>query len=162
MRISIKEKIFLFKFFLVYFVGYLVLEFFLPTFFIQNWLAQFVGNFFGLVISGNIIFTSMGLFVITKDCTGFLSFLLLVSIVFSTKKLNHIHRFIQLFVGFFLLFGINIIRIIFIVQLGLFFGMDVANIVHSLTWFLMAAIILFYWLFTTKKLTNVKNYSELI
>lgn len=162
MRISIKEKIFLFKFFLVYFVGYLVLEFFLPTFFIQNWLAQFVGNFFGLVISENIIFTSMGLFVITKDCTGLLSFLLLVSIVFSTKKLNYIHRFVQLFVGFFLLFGINIIRIIFIVQLGLFFGMDVANIVHSLTWFLMAAIILFYWLFTTKKLTNVKNYSELI
>ena len=153
-----KEIIFLAKFFAIFFTA----EFLINTFrapMLENFLSGSVAQILGLQSFGNLIFVTTGAFEITPSCTGLVGASILGAIIFSLKK-PQIKQKISVFIaGTLLLFVLNYLRLILVVLAGKYHGLEVAEIVHVVSWFSTAIFVLLIWYEFTKKLTGVKNFS---
>lgn len=149
---------FILKFFLIFFIiEFIVLN--INIYFFNSFLAFINGSYLGLFVQGNVILLNNTKFVIDNSCTGLVSVAMLVGLtlplkVLLKKKLNF------LFFGALLLLVINFFRIFFLLILARI-GFD-ADLIHTLTWFVMSGIVIAMWYFFIKIILKAKNFSELI
>ncbi|MBU0635851.1 exosortase/archaeosortase family protein [Candidatus Micrarchaeota archaeon] len=148
-------------FFLVYFVFQFALLV-VDLSFLENGLANIEANWTGLSATENKIMTGDGVFIINPNCTGLVSAIILGGIVFGLKKPG-LRKKLQLWVaGAIALFVINLGRLYLVVWTGKQYGIELAETIHVVSWFLTALFIIVIWLIVTKKMTGVKSLSELI
>lgn len=164
MTLSTKNKNtirFLAIFFSIYFVfQFLILL--IDLSFLENWLAQVEGSWLNLFVTGNEITTQNGTFLITPNCTGLVSAIILGGVVFGLKKPGWKKK-LQLWVaGAAALFILNLGRLYLVLWTGKEYGIEAAETIHVVSWFLTALFIIVIWLLVTKKIAKVKNLSELI
>ena len=150
---------FVLKFFLIFGLANLLIELInLNT--LTNAIAKVTGGLLGLVVEKSIIFVGENSFLITNSCTGLVSVSILGAIIFALRK-PRIEVKMTLFVwGTIALLVINIPRIM-LVLFAASKGFN-SELVHEITWFLMSAALLFIWFFGTKRITKVKEFSELV
>ena len=114
----------------------------------------------GLMHSGNMILTGSGVFFITNSCTGLVSASILAATIFSLKKPGIKAKFAIFFTGLIIIFLANIPRIMLVLAAAQT-GLD-AELVHTLTWFIMSAIVLIVWYYGTKKIAGIKEFNSLL
>ncbi|MDO8538662.1 MAG: archaeosortase/exosortase family protein [archaeon] len=156
-----KNIIFLIKFAVIFTILTALIEIIDLTL-VQNFITQLSANFLGLNFSGINIFVKEGVFAITKLCTGLLSIAILASIIFSLSKPELNKKLVIFFAGGIGLFLLNIIRVIFVLEIGKGFGVKIAELFHIISWFSTAALIIIAWYFATKKIAKVENFQELL
>jgi len=157
-KLNKKYLLFLVKFFAIF----LFLEFFVfgtNLTFLQEFIAKTQADFFGLKNVKNFIFISDGIFEIVPECTGIVSTSILASIIFSLKKPEMKKKLLIFGLGFMLLFIVNYLRVLSIVWVGIEFGMETAETLHIISWFVSSGIVLALWYYFTKRITGAKNFS---
>jgi len=154
-----KLTLFLAKFFGIYFILTLALEFADLSVLTQS-IAKIVGDAVGMAVSGSVLQINSHTFTVTNSCTGLASASILAAVIFSLKR-PELKKKIGLFVaGTIVLLIANIPRVM-LVMVAAQNGYD-ADLVHALTWFLMSAIILLIWYYGTKKIGKIKDFGELL
>lgn len=133
---------------------------FLDLIIINNFLAEYSAKFFGLSYSNNIIFVNGINFIVTNFCTGFVSVAILFSVIFSFNKPTIYNKTIIFVLGALILLVFNFFRIIFVIKMALI-GFD-AELVHTITWFIMSFLILIFWYYINKKVLGYKNLNKLV
>ena len=156
-----KNIVFLLKFSIIFLILTALIEL-IDLSIVQNFIAQITANFSRLNAIGINVFAKDGVFAITKLCTGFLSIAILASIILSLNKPELKKKFLIFFAGGIALFLLNIIRVIFVLVIGKNFGVKAAELFHIISWFSTALLIIIAWYFFTKKITKIKNFSELL
>jgi exosortase/archaeosortase family protein len=107
---------------------------------LTNSIAYVCAILFGAAYYQNVIFVGEKTFIITNMCTGLTTVAILASAIFSMKY-PKIKKKIVLFVfGSALIFLVNIPRILLIL-FSQQIGFD-ADLMHTITWFLMSALVL--------------------
>lgn len=150
---------FVFKFCLIFFTLFFIIEI-MDLSFLNNFLAEKVAKIFGLEYFENIIFGNGINFLITNLCTGLVSISILAGIIFSFKKPIIENKIIFFVLGALILLIANFFRIIFVIFIANL-GFD-AELVHTITWFLMSGIIILIWFYGNKKLLGYKKLNQLI
>lgn len=150
---------FLFKFLLIFLTLFFIIEI-INLSFLNNFLSEKVAKIFNLNYAENIIFGGEVNFIITNFCTGLVSISILAGIIFSFKKPIMTNKIIFFVLGALILLIANFFRIIFVILMASV-GFD-AELVHTITWFLMSFIILVFWFYGNKKLLGYKNLNQLI
>ncbi|MBT4192536.1 MAG: archaeosortase/exosortase family protein [Candidatus Diapherotrites archaeon] len=150
--------VFLIKFFIIYFVLSTIISL-LDLSLITNYLAMLTASMLGLEFIGNIIFVDSVRFIITNYCTGLMSGAILASIIFALKRPELKQKLLLFLFGFCLLLIINIPRLL-LVLVSAKVGFD-AEIVHTITWFVMSGIILVIWYYGTKSITK-NDFNKLL
>jgi exosortase/archaeosortase family protein len=157
---SFKIAVFLAKFFLLFaFFAYAIEKTDLSG--LNVYIAGITATIAALPFSGNEIFIPNGeKFIITNLCTGLLSGSILFSIIFSLREPAMKKKIITFLAGLAVLLLANIPRIS-IVLLAAKNGFD-AELVHTISWFLMSGLVVLLWYYGTKKIAGIKNFNELI
>jgi exosortase/archaeosortase family protein len=106
----------------------------------------------GLEFIGNIVFVDGSRFIITNYCTGLMSGAILASIIFALKRPEIKQKLLLFLFGFCLLLVINVPRLLLVLASAKA-GFD-AELIHTITWFVMSVIILVVWYFGTKSITG--------
>ncbi|MBU2477190.1 archaeosortase/exosortase family protein [Candidatus Micrarchaeota archaeon] len=133
-----------------------------PTEFLQKWIAGIQAGFFGLTIQNNLLFIEAQKILINPSCTGLISISILAAIIFSLRK-PEIKQKIQIFIGAsIVMFLLNLLRIYFVLWIGLEFGIQWIDLVHEISWMTTAVFIIGLWYYFTKKITKVKEFNELL
>jgi exosortase/archaeosortase family protein len=154
-----KKIIFLIKFFTIY----TILQTIILTANItplQNTIATIAGNSTNLATENNTIHFKTNKFNVTPNCTGLLSASILTAIIFSLKKPPLKQKIIIATTGTLILLTANMIRVIIVVLAGIHY--NTAHTTHTITWFLMTAIIIGTWYHFTKKITKTKNFKNFL
>jgi exosortase/archaeosortase family protein len=153
-----KLLIFLSKFFMIFFVLEIILLN-LKIDFYNSFLAFVTSAYLGFLNEGNKIFLYGAVFVVDNSCTGFVSIIMLASLIFSIK--GNLFKKTKFFIfGALVLLLINIFRIM-LVLLGANIGFN-SNLIHTLTWFIMSGIVLGLWYYFITKILLIKNIKEII
>jgi exosortase/archaeosortase family protein len=143
--------LFLIKFFIIYFVLSTIISL-LDLSFFTNYLAMLTASILGLEFIGNIVFVDGSRFIITNYCTGLMSGAILASIIFALKRPEIKQKLLLFLFGFCLLLVINVPRLLLVLASAKA-GFD-AELIHTITWFVMSVIILVVWYFGTKSITG--------
>jgi exosortase/archaeosortase family protein len=154
-----KILFFVIKFFLIFFILEAIINA-LDLSPLNNFLTQTACGFFKLSCVENIVVLKEQIFLITNSCTGLVSASILAAVIFSLKKPSIGKKFILLLAGTIVLLLANIPRILLVIYSALN-GFD-AELMHTITWFVMSAIILLIWYYGTKKITKIKEFGELL
>lgn len=132
------------KFFLKFFGIFAVAQIVfmgLNTEWLQNYLAQILGQTFQIAQVGNRLQLPNGTLAITEFCLGLFSISLLAACFFSIGKING--RKLKIFVfGSLGLFAINFVRVFALAFSALEFGFEAAGLLHVFSWFLMSFLAL--------------------
>lgn len=153
--------VFVFRFFVVVAFAYW-LVWVLDFSHLENAIAAFEAALFNLDVSGNAIFIENEIFLISSYCTGLVSAGILAGVVFAFRK-PRIIRKISIFVsGLFVLMFINVVRVAVVLLAGKEFGIGAAELVHSLSWFAMCAVIILLWYYLTKRYYGFSGLQELV
>lgn len=147
------------KFFIIYFVLQYLIEL-ADLSALNNFIAYSSASLLGLGYEGNIVFVNGAIFTITNFCTGLVSASVLAAIVFSLRKPALGKKVVLFLGGLVLLLLINIPRVSLVLYSAMM-GLD-AELVHTLTWFIMSAAVLLIWYYGTKRVAKVKDFSELV
>ncbi len=156
-----KTVLFLVKFGLIFSVLHF-LVWSLPLTFLENWIALLQANLFHLPLNENMIFLSEQRILINPSCTGLISISILAAIIFSLSR-PEIKQKIKIFLAAAaIMFVLNLIRIYFVLWIGINFGENLIGIVHEISWMTTALFIIALWYYFTKKITKVKEFNELL
>jgi len=156
-----KTIMFLVKFTVIFSVlHYLVWT--IPTEVLQNFIALFQSNLLGLNIQNNLLFLENQRVLINPSCTGLVSISIIAAIIFSLRK-PEIKQKIQIFlVAGIIMFFLNLLRIYFVLWVGINFGQELIGIVHEISWMTTALFIIGLWYYFTKRITKIKEFNELL
>lgn len=156
-----KTILFLVKFGVIFSVLH-ILVWAVPTSFLQNWIALLQANFFSLPLQNNLIELSQRQILINPSCTGLISISILAAIIFSLSK-PEMKKKIQIFVlAAIIMFFLNLLRIYFVLWIGLNYGEDLIGLMHEISWMTTALFIIGLWYYFTKRITKVKEFNELL
>lgn len=120
--------------------------------------VQFLLGSTGMEVVGEGIFLKAGslYFLISGDCTGWKSMLLLTGLILSVPAVGMRKRLTGLAAGLPLLYLGNLARIIIMVFVSLSYGSDFASVVHDYLWqaglVSLVLVIWISWLFLAGKL----------
>jgi len=152
---------FLVKFFVIFAVLQAII-WVAPLGALNEWITGFEAGLLGLEHSGNELFSFDAKYIISNSCTGLVSGSILAAIVFALKK-PELKKKIGIFlIGLALLFAINLIRVYFVVLAGVKYGFDAAELLHTISWFVMSGLIIGVWFLLTKKWAKINDFSELL
>ncbi len=152
-----KQLVFLAKFFGIFGLFHALL-FVIDVSFMQHFVADVTSSMLGLQRNGFDIFIGGDVYAIVPSCTGLVSAIILASIIFSLKKPELKEKVTVFLVGVALLFVVNIFRVYFVLLAGIWFNVQIAELVHVASWFLMSGAIILAWFFFTKKITGIKDF----
>jgi hypothetical protein len=65
-------------------------------------------------------------------------------------------------IGTLALFTANLGRLYVVLYAGVFFGPGAAEIVHTISWFIVSVLILWIWFVMTKRIAGIKKFNELL
>jgi len=154
-----KIALFIIKFFFIFFLLSFIVEI-LPLGWLNELIAQVSSSLVGLSAKGAIINIDGFNFIVGNACTGLMSASILAATIFSLAKPSIKKKLMLFTIGLGILLIVNIPRVS-LVLLFAKYGFD-ANLVHELTWFVMSGVILLIWYYGTKKVCEIKDFSELI
>ena len=162
-KLSKKEKrkksvIFLLKFFLIFSVLHYLI-YLIDTDFLQQFITDFASNALNLPSQGLFIYINAQPFFISKSCTGLISSFILAAIIFSLKKPEIEKKIAMYLAGTIILLIANVFRVIFVLWMGILFGIQAAELTHVISWFAMSALIIALWYYSSLKLLKIKNFS---
>ncbi|MFH1780247.1 MAG: archaeosortase/exosortase family protein [Candidatus Micrarchaeota archaeon] len=149
-KITSWEKTFLVSFSLFFLIPFFLLyvfDFSFLTSFVAGIEAFFLGFFVPVFLDGSTIFAGSISFDIVIECTGAVMFVLLFALLYSTDAPKKIF-FLLLFAP--VLFVFNLLRLFLTLIMGVFYGVDVLNVVHFLLWFVDAGVVFLLWLHAMK------------
>lgn len=156
-----KEIFFTTKFFIIFFaLQFIILT--IPLAPLENFIAKTEADAMQLNSFENKIFFDSQSFEITANCTGLLSGAILAAVIFAVKKPGLKKKIAIAIVGGIILFLLNFPRIFFVLAVGKQFGEQTAELLHEITWFTTALLVLIVWFFGMKKIARIKNFAELI
>ncbi len=155
-----KAVVFLAKFFAVFLVLQ-TLIFLAPLDSLENGIAETEAGLLSLERQENLVLMENGNFEIGASCTGLVSSAVLASIVFSLRKPDLKKKILVFLAGSIALLLLNLARV-YIVLLSSSQGLDFAEAVHVASWYAMAGAIIMSWFYLTKRITGIKDFSELI
>ncbi len=156
---SFKMGLFLGKFFVIFAILTIIIEL-LDLSVFTSWLASICATPFGLEAQGNAIMINGQQFAVTNACTGLMSASILAAVIFALKKPEIEKKIVIFLAGLVVLLVANIPRIMLVLWTATV-GLD-AGLVHTLTWFLMSALILLLWYYGTKLYAKIDDFSELL
>ncbi len=156
-----KALFFLIKFFAVYTVLQAVILI-APLETLKEWIALIEANALGLNATGNKIGLNSHSFEIVANCTGLMSSAVLAAIAFGLKGPEAKKKILLVGIGGAALFLINLLRIYLVLLAAIVFNPRIAEMLHTGTWFAMAAGILFIWHCLTKRIAGAKAFSEML
>ncbi|MFH1587793.1 MAG: hypothetical protein ABIA76_00450 [Candidatus Diapherotrites archaeon] len=154
-----KKLIFALKFFVIYAVIQFLI-YAIDLSFLENFIAELIGNALGLQVIANNIFFNETVYLIQPNCTGLVSAGILFAVVFSLKKPEIKLKSVIFLIGAIFLLLINLLRIYFVVLMGILF--DLAELTHIISWFAMTAFILIAWFYLTKKIAKINEFEGFI
>ena len=156
-----KATLFLIKFFLIYAILQTIILM-APLEPLQNSIAEFEAGLLGLEAEGNTIPVNSNRFEIVANCTGLMSISVLAAIIFSLRK-PELKKKIMLFAaGAIILFPLNLLRVYLVIVTATTINPELAEILHTITWFTTSAIILAMWYYLTKRIAKVKDFPTLL
>lgn len=157
-----KMALFVTKFFLIYSVLY-ALILLTNTFYIEEGLAKALHYFTGKgMLEGNTIMFDGEGFQINESCTGLVSASILAALVFSLPKPEAWKKTLIVLCGALIMLAVNFFRVTGVITLGYYYGAETAEILHIASWFLTSGILLIVWYYLNKKISKVKELSELV
>ena len=138
------------KFLLRFFAVFMLVEVFLtifPPIHYQQWLASAVANVLGLSSQGVFIYVNGIAFEISAFCTGLSTWGLWLGLLygFSFPRGNAKIKYALLGLGGIVL--VNFFRLMGIVYAGVNYSFFAVDTLHTLTWFVMSALVLGAWYF---------------
>ena len=149
--------VFLAKFFALFFVLQLLILI-ADLSILQNAISSGISDMAGLEYYGKFVMVKDGAFEITPSCTGLVSAAILASIIFSLRKPGMKNKFLLFFAGAIMLFAVNYFRVLFVVIAGKEFGIEAAEMLHIISWFVMSAGIIIVWYWFTKKFAKIESF----
>ncbi|MBI4043297.1 MAG: exosortase/archaeosortase family protein [Candidatus Diapherotrites archaeon] len=152
-------------FMLRFFALYAVLQALLvvaPLSVLQNALAGFVGSVLSIPHAGPYLFLNGAVFEITNSCTGLVSGIILASVVFAFRKPDLKTKARLFLAGFFVLFPLNVVRVLGIVWVARETNPLWAEGLHIATWFLVSVLVLGLWYYLSTRFAGVKRLDELL
>ena len=152
---------FLARFFAIFGVGSIALPA-APLGWLEEAMTAAEAQILGLQAKGNTVFIQDFAFIINEYCTGALSSVILLALVFSLKKPEIKTKIWMWAIGTIVLFAANIARVYAVLWSGLAISPAIAESVHVATWFLVSAVIIAVWYFLTKKIAKIENFRELL
>lgn len=156
-----KAMLFLAKFFIVYLVlQYLILL--APLDGLKNGIAATEAMLLGVEADGNILSLNGHAFEIVANCTGLVGISVLAAIIFSLKKPELRKKAVLFAIGAAILFPLNIVRVYLVLLVASAVNPGMAETLHIATWFATSALIILVWYSLTKKIAEVKEFSELL
>ena len=156
-----KQIEFIVKFLAIFIVGELLIPF-LPLGGIQEGIAGFEAPLLGLRAVHNTIPIQETVFVVNEHCTGVVSSLILLAIIFALRK-PELKIKIGLWVaGSIVLFLANLVRVYLVLLAGVMWGGEIAELLHTISWFGVSVLILIVWYYATKKIAGIKQFDELL
>lgn len=153
--------LFLIKFFIIFAFLHTILLI-VDLSIIENAIAEFGAGMYGLGSTGNRIILDGQSFVIVPSCTGLVSSIVLASIVFALKKPELEKKFLIFIVGSVLLMIMNLFRVLFVLWFAIGYGAEVAEIVHVISWFFVAIVVIALWFVLTKRVCKIENFRDFI
>jgi len=158
---SFDKKIFVFliKFFLIFFILNTIISF-LDFQWLNNFVAVVVATISFSTSISSIVFVGQQQFIITNYCLGFVSIAMLAALIFSLSKPDIRKKFVVFVLGAIILFILNIFRIV-MVLFSAKIGFD-AQLMHTLSWFLMSAFVLLIWFYLMLFFSKKKMLSDLL
>ena len=152
---------FLIKFFVIFAVLQAII-WIAPLGALNEWIAGFEAGLLGLKHEGSELFSFDAKYIISNSCTGLVSGSILAAIVFSLKKPEFKKKIAIFGIGAALLLVINLGRVYLVILSGIKYGFDAADILHTISWFVMSGLIIGVWFLLTKKWAKIKDFSELL
>lgn len=163
-RLTEKQKknlLFVLKFFVIFLTTSTLISFAnLQT--LTSGIAFLEAKMLSLPYYDNLVKIDGEIFEINNHCIGLLSIAILASVVFALRK-PELKKKVKIFlIGAIALFPINIIRVAFVLLIGKNFGAEFAEIMHTISWFVMTGIIMLLWYYSTAKEIGKKGFKEII
>ncbi len=156
-----KLLLFLIKFIIIFSILGFILSI-IDLSFLNNFIAFVSSSFLGLNFFENTVFVGTQTFVVTNYCTGFMSAIILASIIFALRRPNLFKKFKIFLFGALLLLVINVPRVMLVLLFArAWIGIDI-ELIHSITWFVMSAIILVIWYYVSRIVSKEKDISNLL
>ena len=153
-----KVYLFLIKFFIIFLILSFIIEL-VNLSFLTEFITFISASYLGLDFVGSTIFVGVSTFIVTNSCTGLVSGAVLIALLFAGKMPTLGKKFFITIFGVCLLLLINIPRVM-LVLLFAKVGYD-ADLVHTITWFVMSGIVLLIWYYGNKAV-GIKNFNELV
>ena len=135
---------FLLRFFTVFILVELFLTLFPPIHY-QAWLAQIIGNVLGLSTSGVFISVKEIQFEISAFCTGLTTWGLWLGLVYGFSFPRGMKKIKYALLGLVAISIVNFFRLLAIVYVGNVSSFLAVDGLHTLTWFIMSALVLGAW-----------------
>src|SRR3989338_9410945 len=128
---------------------------------LEGYLAAFSGGVLGLPVSGNIVSVNGYPFAITNECTGLVSAAVLCAVVLSLRKPDFKTKTVLFLIGALVVFLLNIPRVMLVLYSAQIAGAEAAEVVPVATWFSTTLLILGLWIWTTRLVGKIRDFSEL-
>ncbi|MBI5884698.1 exosortase/archaeosortase family protein [archaeon] len=154
-------KFFLLKFFVIFAFLYALL-YIADLRFVEEFVAKASAGLIGLQAGSSTVNANGALFIINESCTGFVSIIILAATVFSLRKPDLRGKLLVFLPAGIALFALNIFRVAGVLWVGLNAGIQAAEAVHVVSWFLMSAAIIILWYYSTKKIVKASRFNELL
>ena len=152
-----KQVIFLVKFLAIFAVLHLLLYLFdLSP--LQESIASLEAGWLGLEASGDLVFVGGQAFAITPSCTGLVASFILAAVVFALKKPGGKEKVATYLIGTLALLLINLLRVYLVLLAAIAYGVAAAEALHVASWFVMSALIIGLWYYSTTRIFRVKSF----
>lgn len=152
---------FLTQFFVIYSVLYAALLYFKAGP-LQELLSRIESQLTGFTQDGFLLHGPTGTFLISEQCTGLTSGIILIALIFAGKKPSLSKKVRIAIIGLLSLLLINVVRVYVVLQVGAIFSMTLAEQVHILSWFVMTGVILALWYYLVLRVGKLDSVRDLI
>ncbi|MFH0970497.1 MAG: exosortase/archaeosortase family protein [Candidatus Diapherotrites archaeon] len=146
--------------FTIIFIGITIFFFLFPIIAYQEWIATLVGDILHIPVKGTLLFTQNGTFDITPFCTGITIGGIFAGLIVGFPTLPQ-KKLFPLLIGIIFLQFLNIIRLLGIVMVGVYFSFPLAETLHVLSWFILSGIGMGIWVVLLMQETNIDSLQEL-
>jgi exosortase/archaeosortase family protein len=148
--------------FLGIFVLFQVLAVVTPLHGLQNFMASVIGNIYSIPVRGDTLLLQPVPFVITPLCTGITSISIWLGLLFGFRLPPLKEKWALAIWGSAIILLINFIRVQLIVYAGTLYYVDQVEMAHTISWFVLSAIIVVGWGYFMRRRYGWKNSNEMV
>lgn len=146
---------FLIRFF-AFFIGVEIYLYLFPPLAYQEWLAQSVASWFHAPFHEVWISVINGRFEITPSCTGLTSVSLFLGLLIGFPRIPK-NKAVAGIAGLVLILLLNYLRLVLIIGVGEQFSLEAADLIHTLSWFVLSGIAFGFWYYLIRKETRANG-----
>lgn len=151
---------FLFRFFAIFLLVEVFLSIFPPVFF-QEWLARVIGNILSIQTQGVFLTVNAVRFEISAFCTGLSTIGLWLGLVYGFPFPPAREKMRYALMGGGIILLANVMRLVGIVYVGMVSSFENVDALHTLTWFIMSALVCGMWYYFLAKKIGTFNSQKI-